>query len=96
MGAERNSCKITANTDKEAYVEFAHVTESARYNYGHAGYTGTFAEKEDVDLLPVPDGRMFWTEEELENKADEISKWEFAVGGLIAEKTYFIVGWCSS
>ena len=96
MGAEFDSCEITAKTDTEAQKEFAKEIAQAAYDYGHAGYTGTFAEKTEVDILPPPNGRKYWTKEELESHAGEISKWDNAIGGKINENTYFIAGWCSA
>lgn len=33
---------------------FSDLVESAAYDYGHAGYTGSFAEKSSVQCVPVP------------------------------------------
>ena len=96
MGAEMDSETIQARTDGEAKETFKIVIEQRRYDYGHAEYTGTFAEKEDIDISPVPKGRKYWTEKELEEIAGEISKWDNAVGGQINAEEFFVSGWCSS
>jgi hypothetical protein len=41
---------------KSAHDAFTFLKEEARYNYGHAGYTGTIAEKDTFDVFPVPEG----------------------------------------
>jgi hypothetical protein len=50
------SCQVAETADQA----FDLATEQARYDYGHAGYTGTIAEKHDFILLkryatPLPD-----------------------------------------
>lgn len=39
-----------------AKIAFSEATAEARYNYGHAGYTGSIAEKHDFVVIAVPDG----------------------------------------
>lgn len=95
MGAERDECIVKAKIDEEAGAEFAKIIESRAWMHGHAGYTGTFAEKESVKILPKPNGQ-FWQKDELEELADERSKWDDPVGGQISEIEYFICGWCSA
>jgi hypothetical protein len=95
MGAEYCEETITAKTPEEVKILFKETIEQCEYDYGHAGYSGTFAEKIDVDVLPdKPDG--FWTREELYNKADDVNKWDNAIAGRISETEYLVCGWCSS
>lgn len=42
MGADNFENEVWGKTAEEA---FAKVVERAEWNYGHAGYTGTIAEK---------------------------------------------------
>lgn len=49
MGAESFFDYAQGNSPEEA---FAAVVKEARYLYGHGGYTGTIAEKEEFILLP--------------------------------------------
>jgi len=54
MGAERFSEEYTlATTVKET---FSAAVESALYYYGHAGYTGSLAEKDSYVELLLPEG----------------------------------------
>ena len=104
MGGEYYSRTVKAKTDEEAVTEFKEIVKQCKYDYGHAGYTGTFAEKSEIKILPLPKGRRaddndkkrFWTEEELQTLADDVNKWEHAIGGKISETEYYLCGWCSS
>lgn len=47
MGGEQFSNKASAPTAQKA---FASLVEKARYDHGHAGYTGTIAEKHEFQM----------------------------------------------
>jgi hypothetical protein len=72
MGGEQFEEVCFGKTAEEA---FRTAVEQAAYEFGHAGYTGTIAEKTDFNLFPYnpkgksPKERM----EELENEVDD--KW---------------------
>lgn len=51
MGAEFFITKAAGATPREA---FERAREKALYDHGHAGYTGTIAEKEEVIEVPLP------------------------------------------
>jgi hypothetical protein len=51
MGATSFYCTARGETASEA---FAAAQESARYEHGHDGYTGTVAEKSSFRLVDVP------------------------------------------
>lgn len=53
MGAQSFYTVANGATAKEA---FRAAQEQARYDYGHAGYTGTIAEKHDFTMIPLPEG----------------------------------------
>jgi len=74
MGAERFITYSKGATAKEA---FELAVESAEYEYGHSGYTGTIAEKDDFVMVDVslPEG---WGAEELFDALDEY----VGMGGL--------------
>jgi len=53
MGAEQ----FVANGHGETAAEaFEAARQQAYWDYGHAGYTGTIAEKEEFVLIDLPDG----------------------------------------
>ncbi len=96
MGAEYCQETISAKTDKEAQEAFMGLVAECEYDHGHSGYSGTFAEKTELTILPPPKGRNFWSPEELEHHEAGEDKWGPAVGGKISDTEYFVGGWCSS
>lgn len=50
MGAEFNFKKLKAATQAEALKEGHQLIDQARYESGHGGYTGTWAECTDVEF----------------------------------------------
>ncbi|MFY8162647.1 MAG: hypothetical protein ACOVKC_00260 [Brevundimonas sp.] len=70
MGAQDFQNRAKGKTAVEA---FARITEQARYEHGHGGYTGTIAEKFSFVMLTVPadeDTGIF-----IENWINECDKW---------------------
>ncbi len=53
MGAEFFEVCYTGKTAEEAFEK---AREAAFYDYGHAGHTGTIAEKENFTEVKVPEG----------------------------------------
>lgn len=53
MGAEA-FCEFIPGSD--ATVAFMEAVEQARYDYGHAGYTGTIGEKDSFVIYTPPAG----------------------------------------
>ena len=96
MGAENCTETVKAKDDYEAQAAFDDVVRQCEYDFGHAGYTGTFAEKSELIILQPPEGRNFWTPEELENHEAGEDKWGPAIAGKISDQEYLIAGRCSS
>ena len=53
MGADQY---MNAGKGKTADIAFKRVTENARHNHGHGGYSGTIAEKYSMVEFPRPKG----------------------------------------
>ncbi len=96
MGAEVFMTRYTGKSAKEA---FHNCVESALYDYGHAGYTGTIAEKDSYVIIELPEGK------EPENYADELidecdpridDKWGPAGCIDCGSGEYLFFGWASS
>lgn len=52
---------IQVATGKNAVEAFNAAVEQAAYNYGHAGYTGTIAEKNNFVAISLPKkGKRIW------------------------------------
>jgi hypothetical protein len=99
MGAEFNSYEFPKGTKKKALSKLADaVFEQARYDYGHAGYSGSFAECDEV----IIEDKSFLTEDAAyEWISDNADKWEPALIVTIqANKDdppiYYMGAWCSS
>ena len=54
MGAQEFYNSAKGKTAKEA---FAVALDQALYDFGHAGYTGTLAEKNSFVMIEVPEGQ---------------------------------------
>ena len=52
MGAEQFTHSATGRDAQEAFTA---AQGEARYDHGHAGYTGTIAEKDEFVIIEVPD-----------------------------------------
>ena len=102
MGADVFFTNASGKTAQEAFNE---AVDQARYDYGHAGYTGTLAEKDDFAMVAVPDG------EDPEKYADSLiddcdyridDKWgpagciQTKVDEDTGVKTFLFFGWASS
>jgi len=93
MGAEFVCETLKAETRDEAICEVKQIIKQCLHYYGHAGYTGTFAESKGVSVVDVDiddyDEAYYWL---LEN----CHKW----GPVLVVKTrdggYIAGAWCSS
>lgn len=52
MGGEQF---VTFAEGENAQIAFRNAVDQAQYDYGHAGYTGTIAEKPSVEMRDTPD-----------------------------------------
>jgi len=61
---------------KTAEIAFEQLVEEARFDFGHAGYTGTIAEKTEFKMIECPKGwdPEDWIEED-EALAQVEDKW---------------------
>jgi len=95
MGGDFNSARCRCKTE-EVKSRFAAGVEAAKYDHGHAGYSGTFAEKDSIEIIPNPDGE-FWSEKDAEDHAtEENDKWGPAGAYQLGEDQWLFAGWCSS
>jgi hypothetical protein len=52
MGAVDFVTRVRAKTAREAFLK---AIDEARHEYGHRGYTGSIAEKNDFRMIALPD-----------------------------------------
>jgi GH43 family beta-xylosidase len=108
MSGETFYTKAKGDTPQAA---FNAAREQAQYDYGHAGYTGTIAEKHEFILIPLPTMYDEHTGEELDpgetaeryahqliNNGDPRidDKWGPAGCFQIDANTFVFFGWASS
>jgi len=93
MGAEQFRQRASGSSAKEAFKK---ALEEALYNYGHAGYTGTLAEKDDFIEIPLPEGEdgMSYTTKLLDECDERIDdKWGPAGCISLGNNKYIFFGW---
>jgi hypothetical protein len=93
MGAEFCCKALKAETIEEAVYEVKQIVKQCLHDYGHAGYTGTFAESKGVSVVDVDvddyDEACDWLLENCRKR-----------GPVLVVKTrdggYIAGAWCSS
>lgn len=100
MGAQFDSAWVDADTMEEAF-KIAH--DQACYDHGHAGYSGSLAEKTSVVFIrDIEEHEVAEAEDKAEDVcfADEPpleGKWGPAGAFRVKDTTrWLIFGWCSS
>lgn len=96
MGAENFTQEAVGATAEEA---FQAAKEQAWYDHGHAGYTGTIAEKDSFVMIELPAGKDAYAyADELieEGDARVNSKWGPAGCIALGQDKYLFFGWASS
>lgn len=94
MGAEFNFTRLKASNTQEALKQAQDVIDQARWEYGHGGYSGSFAECPGAtfDARQSPGNAQEaadWLEEHCE-------KWEAATVLRCQDGTYVMGALCSS
>lgn len=88
MGAEVFFDEVSGETAKEAFNE---AVRQARYNFGHAGYTGTIAEKDDFVVLPCIEGKTpIQSANEYLEKRDKRVTDKWGPAGCVKTETGFL------
>lgn len=85
----------TGKSPKEA---FQSARQQAQYEYGHAGYTGTIAEKDSFVLIEAPagvDAHVYAETLMLNDDARINDKWGPAGCIKAGENEYLFFGWAS-
>ena len=96
---------IQVQSGKNAGVAFNNAVEQAAYDHGHAGYTGTIAEKESFVMIPLPkkgkknlvDRAEAFANKLIEKNDSRIDdKWGPAGCIKVGRSKYLFFGWASS
>lgn len=85
-------------SEKTAEEAFRAARAEAQYDYGHAGYTGTIAEKDKFIMLPLIEGKTltetieYYLYEQEKSPVDD--KWGPA-GCIKTDDGFMFFGWAS-
>jgi hypothetical protein len=96
MGAETFFQTASGKTAADA---FKAAREEALYDYGHSGYTGSIAEKNEFTLIPLPAGKkpMDYAQELIDVDDERIDdKWGPAGCLHVSDNKWLFFGWASS
>jgi len=74
---------------------FSSAVQEASYDYGHAGYTGTIAEKSGFEMKTVPEGETI--EDFINRTLEDNDKWgnAFCIKSQKSENKYIFYGFAS-
>lgn len=98
MGAQTFEQEASGANVREA---FNNAVEAATYDYGHAGYTGTIAEKQEFVEIDLPDGENPYDfANRLINDGDPRVDDKWGAAGAVKiphlDNTWLFFGWASS
>jgi len=89
---------FTVSKGKTADAAFSEAVYTARYEYGHGGYTGTIAEKHDFIMIELPKGAVpvKYAEQLIDDGDPRIDdKWGPAGCIEMPGNKYLFFGWAS-
>jgi len=92
LGGEYREDIIFASTERELRQKYNELVECHLYMYGHSGYSGSFAEKPELKIIPG----AFIQETASVECQDTNDKWGPSFAYNIGDGKYYIGGWCSS
>ncbi len=93
MGAEFVCEKLKAETREEAIYEVKQIIEQCLHDYGHAGYTGTFAESYGVSVVDIDVNNC---DEAYDWLIENCRKWGPVLIVETRDDGYVAGAWCSS
>ena len=102
MGAEQFDCFVERRKGGGPKEAFFRAVEQAQWDYGHAGYTGTIAEKQEYVLVGVTESYEAASKlaAKLIEDGDERIDDKWGPAGCIEvsgdEPGYLFFGWASS
>lgn len=94
MGSCYEEQVIEAENVDELKDRFNEICQKEAYLHGHAGYSGTFAEKRHYGMVVIeeePIGR----EEAEDHALDSALKWQPAQAYNLGDGRWYVGGWCS-
>ena len=96
MGATIDERKVLVSSTEELKKIFDNIVSDCQWESGHGGYTGTFAEKDGVEIIPGTWGERDAYEHAVKNNPKWGPAFAYKIGKHETGKDiYLIVGWCS-
>lgn len=92
MGAEYQGGIVEAGSEEALHIKYRDIVSHCRHMDGHGGYTGTFAEKDGLEVIPGTHTR----EGAREHCSEENPKWGPSYAYDLGDNKWYIGGWCSS
>ena len=93
MGGSYNSERIESGVKRdELQAKYRDIVAHCQWESGHGGYSGTFAEKPELRIMPGTWG----LEDARRNCQDENDKWGPSFAYQLDIGGWYIGGWCSS
>ncbi len=89
MGAEFICEKVQAKNKIDLIKIHDSLVKQAKYDYGHSGYTGSFAESPGLTIAAIEFESENGAEEYLCNHA---KKWENSIAVKIKNTEYWLIG----
>jgi hypothetical protein len=91
MGGEYQELELEASDEIAVKAQYYAIVEECLYDHGHSGYSGTFAEKADVDVI-----NELHTEATARAILEENDKWGNSQAIRIGDTKWLVGGWCSA
>lgn len=96
MGAEFITETLEC-TPKQLPKAYAALVKQAQWDHGHSGYSGSFAEKEDYEVIAPPPEVKYWDKDKAEDHAAENNpKWGPSYVYRLGKNSWLVAGLASS
>jgi hypothetical protein len=92
MGGCFQDKKLPKMSEKALVTAYSDLVAKEAWDSGHGGYTGTFAEKHELKVIPG----SWEVDEARQDAGDNNDKWGPAFAYRLKTGEWYIAGWCSS
>lgn len=96
MGCNFQYETVEAASEMELRSKYADIVAECEYDYGHAGYTGTFAEKHKLEIVVGINDDQVPEEYAYDHCIEHNQKWGPSSAYYLGNNKWFVGGWCSS
>lgn len=96
MGGTEISTTLENTTPETLQENYRKLYEQALYDHGHSGYSGSFAEKPDVEIRKPPIDKKYWDLEKAKEDSQDNDKWGPSWAYQLDKDTFWLGGSASS